>query len=981
MKKSRSFRSKSTAILWGVVGCDQVSVDKSIARILAASLTAMHFCRLAQLGDITSGLAELRCVYGCAVGAIARVTRTVVLVGKKLTWKFVCNWRHMFDYFFAVKGLFNLRWVFSPNHGDNAGDYYPGDGYVDVRGLETHGDRTDRKRFHDYERVARASTPCGFTECGLRGSAALPGDSYCGRLSPPFAAIFPARIFSFTGTLIEVRCATGAVGTKIRHRLILDREDLTRPDRWRRHFMKTTHRSILRSCLFFGLLPVAGLLAEETATLQPLAEPRLWTPVEFRLDHAPVAASNFDPDQIAINAVITTPSGTQMIVPAFWFQDFARSYTDTGEKLTPTGEPGWRLRYTPTEEGTYHVEIVAIRPGESRAALTKSTFTVSGPLPAGQHGWVRVGVDRRYFQTSDGRPLRLIGANMCWPEKDGTLDYEIWFKKLHDAGGNCARLWMAPWWAAIEQDPDSLTRYRQDASWQLDRVFAAAEREGIYLILSMDFHGIFQSDNPAWGGSGNYWPKNPYNIVNGGPCRNPNDFFTDAMARAIYTKRLRYLIARYGASPRLLAWQFFNEIDNVFEPRGLRESDVAAWHADMGRWLKAHDPYGHLISTSLTGGSDREMIWKIPEMDFAVYHSYGESAPARSIAKLAEDFRRRYAKPVVIGEYGVDSRGWAHDSDPHLRGLRQALWGGTLGGAAGTPLPWWWVEMDRDNVYPIYAALSAVLRRGEWNAGDWRPADATVVAPSPSPVSGPAEYSGVVNLNLLGRAKVPGIVRLTSRLTAERAFEAVSGHLRGQGIPGFDPQALEISALWGNDAELAVHIRGVLGAPEIIARVDDREVARQTIDNPQSGLPYRLSVDQTMTIAVPKGEHRVRLEISGTGAAALDRCSVGNLIVSADAPVCFDPEVVALRQDDRAIVYLVSPWMVYPAGALAESGVVQHGQRVVLSDWPDGTFKAEWLDPATARSIGTAVGLVSDGALQFPLPDYTEDLVVVITRE
>jgi len=745
--------------------------------------------------------------------------------------------------------------------------------------------------------------------------------------------------------------------------------------------MKTTLQSLLRLGLLIGLIQAARPPRTETVSLRPLAAPRLWSPVEFRLEHAPVAANNCDPDQIAIDAVITTPSGQVMRVPAFWFQDFSSAETDAGEKLSAAGEHGWRLRYTPTEAGAYRIEINATLTGGSPTTLVSSGFEVAANTIAERHGWVRVGADRRYFETSDGRPLRLVGENVCWPEKGGTRDYAVWFKALHDSGENCARLWLAPWWAAIEKDPDSLTRYRPDSSWQLDQVFAAAEREGIYLILCMDFHGSFQTDNPAWGGSGNYWPKNPYNRANGGPCLTPNDFFTSPVARTIYEKRLRYLIARYGASPRLLAWQFFNEIDNVFEPRGLRGVDVAAWHGDMGRWLKAHDPYGHLVTTSLTGGSDRELMWKIPEMDFAVYHSYDEPAPAQGNAALAEDFHRRYDKPVVIGEYGVDSLSWALASDPHLRGLRQALWGGALGGAAGTPLPWWWVELDRDNGHSVYAALSSILRHGGWDAGDWRPADATIVALSPSAAPGTAEYSGVVNLNRLWRSNVPGKVRLTGRLAAERAFESVSAHLRGQGIPGSGPQTIEISGQWGNDAEFAVHFRGVLGAPEIIGRVDGREVARLSIDTLRPGLPYRQPVDRTMVVPMPAGEHQVRLEIAATGAASIDRCSVKSLVAGSGDSAGFGAEAVALRQEDRAILYVVSPAMVYPAGALAEQGVAQRGQQAVLRDWPRGAFKAEWFDPATARLITTTTGLVSDGSLRLALPDYPEDLAAVISRE
>lgn len=741
----------------------------------------------------------------------------------------------------------------------------------------------------------------------------------------------------------------------------------------------------MKHCLAPVLRLVLGLLAghlaaEETATLQPLTPPHLWTPVEFRIDHAPVAANNCDPDQIAVDAEVTAPSGLIQRVPAFWFQDFTRSEADTGEKLAPTGEPGWRLRYTPTEPGRYSLAITVKLAGKEPAVLAQSTFEVAAETIGDRHGWVEIGSDRRYFQTSDGRPLRLIGENVCWPEKGGTRDYDRWFKALHDSGQNCARLWIAPWWAAIEQDPDSLTRYRQDSSWQLDRVFAAAEREGIYLILCLDFHGRFQSDNPAWGGSGNFWPKNPYNAVNGGPCRTPNDFFTDPSARTLYEKRLRYLIARYGASPRLLAWQFFNEIDNVFEPRGLRGVDVAAWHGEVGRWLKAHDPYGHLVTTSLTGGSDRELMWKVPEMDFAVYHSYDEAAPARANAALAEDFHRRYGKPVVIGEYGVDSLSWARAADPHLRGLRQSLWGGALGGTAGTPLPWWWNEMDQENVYPVFTALSSILRRAGWETGDWRPAALQVESRAGIPTAAPTEYTGAINLNRLLRAKIPGRVRLAGPLTAERAFASVSALLRTND-PRYGTQALEVSAQWTADAAFTIHLRGVVGAPDLVGSVDGQEAVRLHFDTPKPDLPYRQPVDKTVTVPVPLGEHTVRFEIATAGWAIIDRSTVKGVVVSSADAAGFPPEAVALRQDERAILYVVSPWMVYPAGAQHETGPVQHGHRAELTDWPRGRFKAEWFDPATARWLGSTPELVSDGTLRLTLPDYTEDVAAIITRE
>ena len=57
------------------------------------------------------------------------------------------------------------------------------------------------------------------------------------------------------------------------------------------------------------------------------------------------------------------------------------------------------------------------------------------------------------------------------------------------------------------------------------------------------------------------WPVNPYNTVNGGPAKTPADFWTDPTARALYRRRLRYLVARYGSQTSIAFWELWNETD------------------------------------------------------------------------------------------------------------------------------------------------------------------------------------------------------------------------------------------------------------------------------------------------------------------------------------------------------------------------------------------------------------------------------------
>ena len=98
-------------------------------------------------------------------------------------------------------------------------------------------------------------------------------------------------------------------------------------------------------------------------------------------------------------------------------------------------------------------------------------------------------------------------------------------------------------------------------------------------------------------------------MTNGGPCINQDAFFTNTVARTLFEKRLRYLIARYGYSTSLMSWEFFSEIDNEYT--WLNPTDVAVWHGLVGGWMHTNDAFGHLVTTSLTGGSDRPEIWML----------------------------------------------------------------------------------------------------------------------------------------------------------------------------------------------------------------------------------------------------------------------------------------------------------------------------------------------------------------------------------
>ena len=193
------------------------------------------------------------------------------------------------------------------------------------------------------------------------------------------------------------------------------------------------------------------------------------------------------------------------------------------------------------------------------------------------------------------------------------------------------------------------THYRLDRAWQLDYVLQLAEQRGIYLLLCLDYHGMFEVTTGLLGRrtiTGRTIPTTP---PTAGRALNQNAFFTNAAARTIYQKRLRYLVARYGYSPNLLAWQFFNEIDNVYAYlQRRRRRRLARRDGRLAAHQRSLRPPGHHEPDRRqrpAGNLDRCRS-SISRPTIPTANRRPATRPARP---SAQSFLQRYGKPVLIG--------------------------------------------------------------------------------------------------------------------------------------------------------------------------------------------------------------------------------------------------------------------------------------------------------------------------------------------
>ncbi len=419
----------------------------------------------------------------------------------------------------------------------------------------------------------------------------------------------------------------------------------------------------------------------------------VYEPLELQI---PLEASYNDPyngQEIAVEARFESPSQKTHNVSGFLYKG---DVTLQGQVKNPE----WRLRFTPNEAGKWTYQITAKNP---QGAVS------SGPLSfevakSSNDGFLRVDPkDRRYFSFDSGRFYYPIGQNTAW---DQTENYKKMFAAMKANGQNWARLWMSHWSFGIEWKEmgnyKGLGNYNLANAERLDQILKLAEENGIYVQLVFEFHGALSSKvNPEW-------PNNPYNKVQGGMLDKAQDFFTDLKARDVYKQRLAYVVARWGHSPAIMAWEFFNEINFADDYNPENEFQ---WHKDMSQWLRKRDPYQHMITTSYYDYYNKDS-YQLATIDFTQYHAYH-----RRVWKTMEQVVPRFEnlqKPFFFGEFGSDSGDGVDAQDKKGIFLHAGIWVQAMQPVGGNAMPWWWdTQIQPNQLYSHFGALTRYL--GNWD--------------------------------------------------------------------------------------------------------------------------------------------------------------------------------------------------------------------------------------------------------------------------
>ncbi len=393
--------------------------------------------------------------------------------------------------------------------------------------------------------------------------------------------------------------------------------------------------------------------------------------LELAVETDGVFANPFDPAEADLWVTFTSPQGEAVAVPAFWYQAFDPA------TLLPVDEPGWRVRFNPGAAGEWTAQARLAQPD-----LQSEPVTLTVAEDPAAPGFVRIHPENpRYFAYDDGSFYFPVGVNLSWSTGDVLADYTRWLDRFSANGGNLVRVWMASWSFGLEWKDTGLGNYsmRLKQAWLLDQVFALAEARGVTVMLCLINHGAFNTQtNPEWS-------DNPYNAALGGPLQNPQDFVTDPTARDYFKRRLRYIGARWAASPALFAWEWWNEIN--WTP--IAEAELRPWLTEMTAYLQTVDPYQHLITHSTSGGAAG--IWNAPELQIAQLHDYSGRNLAQTLPAAYQAFMEVAPdKPVLMGEFGTSASGEANPYSQEPIHLHTGLWAAPFSGFAGTGMLWWW---------------------------------------------------------------------------------------------------------------------------------------------------------------------------------------------------------------------------------------------------------------------------------------------------
>ena len=736
----------------------------------------------------------------------------------------------------------------------------------------------------------------------------------------------------------------------------------------------------MRLAGFIPLLACALAHAADVTVVPPATFPPVYGRAEWRIDPGATYDNPFDPDAVAIDAHFTGPGGRKIVLPVFWAQNFADNdfgHHDT-RTATPAGEGFWLARFAPTAAGEWSLRVV-VKDRHGTRESPVSTFRVTAD--GNGRGFVRrATANDRYLAFDSGQSFFPIGLNIAWPSNDGGLaDYDAWFGKLGAAGGNFVRIWMTHPNRMTETAEAKIGRFDLAAMQYYDRVFDLAEKHGLSFMVCLNNHRDLL-DRDQYGQA--IWGRFPYNAAHGGPATQPADFVSHPQAREFYKRRLRYLVGRYSAYTNLAFWEFFNEQE-------FTKVDVSTdWNRDMSEFLKAHDPYQHLVTTSAKVPPG---TYELKSIDITQAHLYvGGSADL--VGPIVQSARRhdRFAKPHLVSELGIGGgRDEEHDTAGVGTAVHNGIWSAALSGCAGSSGHWWWdTFVDPRNLWHVYTGLSRFAAEIDWAGRRFQPLELPV--PEAGTASAEQFFDMILACSENWGHVVDGEVIVRSNGTMS---QALPHYFVGPDKPDLH-RPVRLKLKLDRPSTMTLNVSGVSDVGVMRVYLGDDPLA----DFPFSALPSSENVESARirplplepgrgkrfqstlkaqrSVQIPAGEHVVSVvNVAG------DWVSLESIVLTGAQSSRHQLATLALQDtaagETLAWVYDVrSHWQ-----ADRDKTPLRHFDSVTLEVPAErgGEHSVEWWDTRTGQVVQRQSVAAADGKLQLRVPPFSRDIALRVT--
>lgn len=433
--------------------------------------------------------------------------------------------------------------------------------------------------------------------------------------------------------------------------------------------------------LLLSLSTVTSLFAQIKKVSLETRGPGLYEETVWNIELIAQWNNPYLQEDIALNMLIKSPSGKKLYLPCY----YVSGNSGSGSL--------WRARFTPREAGKYSCTFQLLQSGKEMCLSKSKTFKVKHSDKSGflhpENDWV--------FRFDNGKPFRGIGEDIAWESRthddskffkqlneNPTFNYQYLLTGLKGHGGNFFRTWICRWNLPIDWHNNfnnsrytaSNAYFNPSAAQRMDWMVHLADSLGLHMMLTL--------------GPGAYL------IKDGGFATSDADFFVNPKSIARYKNRLRYIIARWGYSTSIAAYELFNEIDNVMyaDPRHpISANSIVKWHTEISNYIKKIDPYGQMVTTSISY-RDLPGLNSIPSIDFNQKHIYKNTV---SIPSTIVQYENEFHKPYVIGEFAYEWD-WSKDfnlfKNRMISDYKRGLWYGLFSPTPILPMSWWWEYFD-----------------------------------------------------------------------------------------------------------------------------------------------------------------------------------------------------------------------------------------------------------------------------------------------